>query len=108
MPSDKPEIHLNLDSFLQPDKADPFAVVLGGKRYVLADLHEEDYRVLVQGLQAAAAGDPESMLHLVVPADERDVFFANKIPAFKLQGLMEAYLKHYGINPGEAFASPPS
>lgn len=108
MPQDKPKIHLNLDSLERPDAPDPFAVVLGGKRYVLVDAIELDYRELIDAQVAFMNGRPQPAVETMVAEKDREAFFANKLSTFKLGKLFEAYNAHYGIDPGEAPASPPS
>lgn len=108
MPQDKPKVSLNLDSLERENRAEPFSVVIGGKRYVLLDVQDTDYRALLGGLRAAQTGRPEVLMALIVPAKDIEAFDANSLPTYKLQALIAAYMKHYGVDLGEAPASSPS
>lgn len=108
MPQDKPKIHLNLDTLERENAPEPFAVVLGGKRYVLDDAQQVDSRELLAAQLAYMNGDPTKSLQVVVPEADREKFFGNRLPNYKLTALFKAYNEHYGIDPGEASASPNS
>lgn len=106
---DKPKVDFNLDSYERESAPGPFAVVVGGRRYELVDAQECDYRDLLQAQQAFAAGDPQRSFDMIVKEDDREAFFANRLPNYKLRALFERYNAHYGIPiPGEANGSSPS
>jgi hypothetical protein len=83
------------------DAREPFAVALGGKTYLLDAPDEYDY---VTGLAVRDAlvngGAPDAMRLLVKPED-REAFFANPLPVWKVNGLMEAYNKHFTLTSPE-------
>lgn len=107
MPTEKPKPHFNLDDFERDDAPEPFIAELGGKRYVLMDIQECDYRDILRAQEFRLAGQGQKSIEIVVPEKDRAAFFANKIPNFKLNELFDQYNKHYGItDPGEAGASP--
>lgn len=108
-PTDKPaDVAFNLDTFERPDAPDPFSVVLGGKRYVLQDAQDCDYRDLLEAQRAFYAGDPEKSIELIVRDEDRESFFANRpIRNSALEAMYLKYAAHYGIGePGEANALP--
>lgn len=108
MPQDKAKINLNLDAFERSARPEPFSIVLGGQPYQLRDVTDVDYRELLDGYRAAQTGNPEPLIRTVVRRQDHDRFFANRLPAYKLQALFVAYNEHYGVDPGEAFGSPAS
>lgn len=99
---------INLDTFERPDAPEPFAVQLGGREYVLRDTAAIDFREILAGYRAHAAGDMEPAIRGAVAPADREEFFANDLPSWKLDGLFNAYNKHFGIVPGEASGSPAS
>jgi hypothetical protein len=107
-PRPKPDVDLNLDSYERSEPPKPFSVLIGGKRYVLRDAPEIDYRELLEGFHAAQAGDPAPSIRAIVAEKDRDAFFANELPGYKMTELFAAYNEHFGLNPGEAGASPTS
>lgn len=88
---------LDLDTLEREDRPGPFSVTLGGREYVLVDATEIDYRELLAGQRAYLAGDPELAIRTVVAEDDRDAFFANAMPAYKLEALFSAYNAHHGL-----------
>lgn len=109
-PQDKPSpVTLNLDTIERENPIAEFVLVLGGRRYVLIDAQDADYRDLLASQRAAAAGRPEDAIELIVPAADREAFFANRLPNWKLGEMFKAYNQHYGLpTPGEAPASKDS
>ena len=56
---------------------------------------------------ADALGNPGALLRLVVVDEQRDAFFAKRVEAFRIEGLMNAYQKHYALpSPPESAALP--
>jgi hypothetical protein len=104
----KEKVDFDLDTFDRPDAKPPFKVRLGGRVYVLGDPLALDYRDLLRAQELYVQGMPAEAINLMVTKDDRDAFFMNDLPIFKLRAMFEAYNKHYGIDPGEAPASPTS
>lgn len=105
--SDK--VHLDLNSLERPDRAEPFTIELGPRTYTLIDVKDVDYRELIEAYQAfSARQDPELLIHAVIPEADREEFFANHLPGWRLEALFDAYNRHHGLDPGEASASPSS
>ena len=103
----KPKTSLDLDALEREGDPGPFSVTLGGHIYEMIDPQSLDYRDLVDLMVAAGNGDIVVALGGMLPEDERDEFWENRIPAFKLNAMIEGYLAHYGIdlNAGEPRAS---
>lgn len=103
---DKPApIGLNLDALKREGAiTEPFAVVLNAHRYELSDPNEFDWQEL-----AACMADPRLMIRMGMTTDAAAEFLAEKVPAWKINALAEAWAEHYGLNPadlGEGDASP--
>lgn len=108
-PDTPSKVTLNLDTLEREGAPEPFAIAHGGRRYELQDPHDVDYRELLESQQLAAAGNPARAIELVVREEDREAFFANPMPSWKLEKLFRAYNEHFGLpSPGEALASPRS
>jgi hypothetical protein len=80
----------------------PFDIRLDGKRFMLSDPKEIDWQDLLYCMR-----DPVLFFRRVVPAEDHSAFFSAKLPSWKMNALMEAYQKHYGLgSPGEMGALP--
>lgn len=102
---DSSPIDLNLDALdREGGTPAPYAVVLGGKRYVFGDLREMDWQRLLEALR-----NPYVLFEYVLSADDYAAFLKAELPAWKLNKLLEGYKEHYGLpSLGEAAASPAS
>lgn len=90
---DKPApVALNLDTLDREARPEPFSVVHGGKPYTFIDPEDIDWRDLLRALN-----EPSAFFDLTLPADKTKQFSAVKLPGWKLNALMKAYLEHYGI-----------
>lgn len=91
--SDKPTpISLNLDALEREGTPDPFSIVLGGRRIIMADAQEVDWQTLMASMSA-----PRAFFRLIVPPDDQAHFFAASLPTWKMRSLMNAYTEHYGL-----------
>jgi hypothetical protein len=97
---------VDLDTFERPGKAGQFKVTLGGKEYTLRDAQDIDYRELLSGHEAFARGDPRIAIESVVAVEDREEFFGNVLPSYKLEAMFASYNDHFGIDPGKVPASP--
>lgn len=100
---DKPApISLNLDSLDREGAVEPFTVVHGGERYVMLDPHDIDWRDLMRGLQ-----QPSEFFTICMSPDDAAKFAGTKLPGWKLNTLIKAYIEHHGITSSpEASALP--
>jgi hypothetical protein len=104
--TDSPAVDFNFDTWESEQPTKPFAVVVGGKRYVLQSPEKSDYRDLLEAQRAQVAGDPTRAIELVLPEESRAEFFANRLPSDALGAMFAKYNSHFGLpNPGEAPAS---
>lgn len=88
----KPAVALDLDALEREGAPIPFDFLLEGKRYLLSDPQEIDWQDLV-----AALNNPTMFFRLTLPAEDRNDFFASRLPAWKMRILMRKYQDHYGI-----------
>lgn len=87
----------------------PFVVTLGGKQYELLNPQGMDYRELLAFMEEFKNGTPIGAVRVMVQPDDREAFFANRLPPFKLEALANGYVEHFNLGDlGEADASPPS
>ena len=103
------KVNLNLDTLEREAAPEPFFVVVGGKRYTFQDPEECDYRDLLESQEEYANGNPRRAIELAIREEDREAFFANRLPGWKLRTLFELYSEHFGLlGLGEADASSPS
>lgn len=88
---------LNLDALEREGAPGPFTFVHSGREYTLRDPEDIDWQDLI-----SAMSDGIVFLRLALPEQDRESFFASKLPSWKLKALMKAYNEHYGI------ADPPN
>lgn len=86
-------VAMDLDSLEREGApARPFDFQLAKRRYLMADPKEVDWQDLI-----AAISNPIMFFRLVLPADDRTAFFTTKLPSWKMEKLINAYLEHYGL-----------
>lgn len=95
-------VALDLDAVEREDAKGPFGFRHLGRRYTLTDPQEIDWQQLL-----VAQRDPLYFITIALPKDDREEFFNTKMPSWKMNRLVEDYMKHYGLtSPGEAGGSP--
>ncbi len=72
--------------------AEPFEFGHDGKSYRLLDPSEIDWQDLLSGLR-----NPALFVRFAMPIEQQKDFFSAKVPAWKMNKLMEAYQAHFGI-----------
>jgi hypothetical protein len=94
---------LNLDTLeREGETPQPYAFILGGKRYMLSDPKDIDWQQLIMALM-----DPFLFFRLTMPPEDHEKFFSTPIPTWKINAMITGYQKHYGIpTPGELGALP--
>lgn len=105
--SDSPApVALNLDKLEQEGGGPgPFVVVLGGRRLELIDAEELDWQIM----HDLSERDVRQFMRLVVPEDDQDYFFSQKLSLRAMNTLQSSYRDFYGTtDQGEAAASSPS
>lgn len=90
-PVDK--VTLNLDSLEREDPREPFSVVVAGKRIVMSDPADLDWKILLE----LREDNPAQFFRHVVSADDQNHFRKAAIPGWKMRKLMEMYQEHYGL-----------
>lgn len=105
--NDKPEIHLNLDTLEAEGESSPFAFVLGGKRHVMRDPLDMEWREASRAINAMDSGDLETGFRLLLGEGYED-FAAQRLSLRDVRRLAARAGKHYEAllgNPGESPAS---
>ncbi len=100
---DKPaDVSINLDTLdREGDDSTPFVVVLGGERFVFADLDDEDWQTVAD----IDENDPREALRLLL-GNRYAAFAEHKLPLWKLRALLDAWREHTtGLDAGNAAAS---
>lgn len=98
-PQDRKPV-LNLDALeREGGSPEPFDFLLDGRRFILADPRDIDWQDLISAMR-----NPIIFFKMVLPADDQRDFFNAKIPAWKMNALMQGYQDHYGI-PGQGEAA---
>lgn len=91
--ADKPApVSLNFDTWSRDQAVEPYAVVIGGKRYESLDPMDLDFRAL----SAAIDGDPEVLFNLLFPDDATEML-KHKIPLGAMVQFNEALVVHFGL-----------
>ncbi len=83
---------MDLDKMEREGARAPFDFVLEGKRYLMSDPQEVDWQDLL-----AAMTNPHMFFRLVLPPEDRIQFFNTRLPAWKMNKLVDGYQEHYGI-----------
>lgn len=91
---DKPlPVSLDLDSLEREGaKADPFTFHHQGRSYTMIDPQEIDWQDLLSGLR-----NPALFVRFALNTADQAEFFTSRVPAWKMNKLMEGYTKHYGL-----------
>ena len=97
-----PQISLNLDTLERETSKKPFT--FGGT--VKGENGEDDRQVVlsfkdpadVEFVDLATLESPIHLLRFVLDEDQREDLVALKLPSWKFQKLMEAYMAHYGLD----------
>ncbi len=100
---DKPaDVSLNLDKLeREGGEPEPFVVVLGGERFVFANLDDEDWQLVAD----IDEDDPRDALRLLL-GERYEKFAEHKLPLWKLRHLLDAWREHTtGTDAGNAVAS---
>jgi hypothetical protein len=83
---------LDLDALEREGRPEPFAFIHNNRQYILADPQDQDWQQLL-----VVMSNPLLFLRLVLREEDRDAFFENSMPAWKLNALTTAYREHYGL-----------
>lgn len=98
--SKEPGVTLDLDTLERQKTPEPFYFRHLGQRYLLVDPQEVDWQELI-----LAINNTYQFFTTIVPADNRDDFFAAKMPSWKMRALMDRYMQHYGLPDPKALAA---
>lgn len=98
---DKPTpISFDLDGLEREGAPGPFVTHIGGRRIQFVDANEVDWQTI------ETLDSDRALYKLVIPEEDQEHFFAQKIPMWKIQALARAYRDHFGMGTaGNAVAS---
>lgn len=109
MAAAKPTNTLDLDTIEREDVFEPFKVNFGGREYILVDPKERDYKDNLTYLRLIQNGMSYRAVESIITPEDRDEFFDNRLPGWKLELLTKRYNEHFGIDtPEKASASSTS
>lgn len=81
---------------------EPFSFRHNSRRYTLLDPKEIDWQDLISALS-----NPYVFFSVTLAEGDQPTFMGTKMPAWKLNKLIDAYIEHYGLpSLGEAGALP--
>lgn len=91
-PVDSAKVHLNLDTYEgERGVEEPFAFVIEGRRIVLLNPRDVAWQDL------AELDDPYALAEICMTEEDGNFFIEQRMPARKLEALMQAFQKHYGL-----------
>lgn len=85
-------IDFNLDEVTREKTYKPFAFSWKGRRLTASDPAELDYRKLLE------IETPLAFLRYTMSDDDRDFLAENQMESWRLNRLMEAYYRHFGMD----------
>lgn len=90
--TDTAKVHINLDTF-EDEKGlvEDFAFVLNGRRIVMTNPRDVAWQDL------AELDDPYALADICMSKEDGEFFLAQRMKARKLEALMQAFQKHYGL-----------
>jgi hypothetical protein len=89
----EPPLGLDLDVLEREGQAaGPFTFRLNGHVYTMLDPVEIDWQDLMSGLR-----NPPLFIKFAMLPDDQKKFFGSRVPAWKMNRLMQGYQEHYGI-----------
>lgn len=84
---------LNLDTLVREGgQPTVFDFMHHGKRYLLSDPQEVDWQKLI-----LAMSNPVRFIQMVLPPEDHQEFFSQPLSGWKMNALMDSYMKHYGL-----------
>jgi hypothetical protein len=86
------KITINLDTLEREDTREEFAVVVEGRRVVISDPSDHDWKTLMN------IDRPDDFFRHVVSKEDQTHFKRAAIPGWKMRALMESYTEHYGLD----------
>ena len=86
-------VSLDLDALeREGEKVTPFTFSHGGRVYTMIDPQEIDWQDLLSGFR-----NPALFVRYALNTKDQAEFFTSRVPAWKMNKLMEGYQKHYGL-----------
>lgn len=89
----KPALALDLDALeREGDRPGPFLFQHEGVTFTMLDPEDVDWQDLLSGMR-----NPALFIRYAMPVEDQKVFFAKRVPAWKMNKLMQGYQEHYSI-----------
>lgn len=87
------DVDLDLDSLERPEdqKRKPFSFSLRGRRIVMADPQDQDWRDVIR------MDNPVQLFRICLSDEDRTFFFEQEMEGWRLGKLVESFEKHYGL-----------
>jgi hypothetical protein len=82
----------DLDALEREGRPEPFAFIHNNRQFILQDPQEQDWQQLL-----VVMSNPVLFLRLLLRAEDKDAFFENPMPTWKLNALTRAFREHYGL-----------
>jgi hypothetical protein len=88
-----PAATLDLDALeREGEHLQPFTFALDGETYTMVDPQEIDWQDLLAGTR-----NPALFIRFAMSIEDQKKFFGKRVPAWKMNRLMQAYQDHFGI-----------
>lgn len=98
--TDTPSVDLNLDAYKASADRAPFAVVLGGKRFVFKHMDDLDAWAVLDGFLSGEVAATVRIIEMAL-GDDYEAFRKQPLSKGAFDDLIKAYMAHCGVTPGE-------
>lgn len=98
--TDTPAVDLNLDAYKASADLAPFAVVLGGKRFVFKHIDDLDAWDVVNGFLTGEVAATVRIIEMAL-GDEYEEFRKQPLSKGAFDHLIKSYMVHCGVTLGE-------
>lgn len=88
----EPKVDLSLDDLEKERPRDPFRIAINKRTIELSDPQDIDWLDL-----ADLEDDPARFVVLCMSEDDAEFFLAQALPSWKMNTLMESFMRHYGL-----------
>ncbi len=87
------KVSLDLDALeREGEAAGPFTFQHDGRSYTMLDPQDIDWQDLLAGFR-----NPALFIRFAMPLSDQKDFFGKRVPAWKMNKLMQAYQEHFGL-----------
>jgi hypothetical protein len=87
------DVSIDLDALeREGDKPGPFTFQHEGHTFNMLDPQDIDWQDLLSGMR-----NPALFIRFAMPLPDQKTFFGQRVPAWKMNKLMEEYQNHFGL-----------